>query len=127
MKAFEHAPPRDPSQELADIAKFLRKGFKLEPELKAKWVTALRSGDYKQGTNYLLTYEVNPKGTYCCMGVLGCMQGIEAKWLTNRMHLSDIYGAPHVLPERMETFLASLNDGSKWTFAQIADWVEVNL
>lgn len=39
--------------------------FKLKPEIKARWLAALRSGDYKQGRNYLRS-----RGTHCCLGVL---------------------------------------------------------
>ena len=39
----------------------------MKPEAKAKWVAALRSGEYKQGDNWLY----NPvSGKYCCLGVL---------------------------------------------------------
>lgn len=37
----------------------------MNPEIKARWVAALRSGDYKQTTNHLRT----PVG-FCCLGVL---------------------------------------------------------
>jgi|ERR1044072_4566124 hypothetical protein len=37
---------------------------KLDPDLKARWVTALRSGDYKQGMHYL-----KHNDEYCCLGV----------------------------------------------------------
>ena len=44
------------------------------PELKAKWVAALRSGDYKQGTEFLkagsATEISNGQHEYCCLGVL---------------------------------------------------------
>ena len=38
----------------------------LRPEVKAKWVAALRSGDYKQGRNALRTHDDH----FCCLGVL---------------------------------------------------------
>ena len=37
----------------------------MNPEIKAKWVAALRSGEYKQGKRYLKSGD-----TYCCLGVL---------------------------------------------------------
>lgn len=42
----------------------------MNPEIKAKWVAALRSGEYKQTTGVLT--EVNDDGTtsHCCLGVL---------------------------------------------------------
>lgn len=37
----------------------------MKPELKRKWVAALRSGKYKQGTGELFY-----RDEYCCLGVL---------------------------------------------------------
>ena len=37
----------------------------MTPELKTKWIEALRSGKYEQGKHYL---KVN--GKFCCLGVL---------------------------------------------------------
>ena len=39
----------------------------MDPELKAKWIAALRSGEYKQGKNRLHSNEDN---SFCCLGVL---------------------------------------------------------
>lgn len=38
---------------------------KMNPEVKARWVAALRSGEYKQGKNAL-----QRDGKFCCLGVL---------------------------------------------------------
>ncbi len=41
----------------------------MNKEIKKKWIAALRSGKYKQGTDYLKIKGV--RGTsYCCLGVL---------------------------------------------------------
>lgn len=37
----------------------------MDAQLKAKWVEALRSGDYQQGMNYL-----RRGNSFCCLGVL---------------------------------------------------------
>lgn len=37
----------------------------MNPEIKQKWLTALRSGDYTKGVTYLCA-----NGEYCCLGVL---------------------------------------------------------
>jgi hypothetical protein len=37
----------------------------MNPDIKARWVAALRSGDYKQGTGVL-----HKADAYCCLGVL---------------------------------------------------------
>ena len=41
-------------------------GQRMNPEVKEKWVEALRSGEYKQGTNYLRSHN----DRFCCLGVL---------------------------------------------------------
>lgn len=38
---------------------------KMNPEVKAVWLTALRSGEYEQGTGKL-----SSEGKFCCLGVL---------------------------------------------------------
>lgn len=40
----------------------------LTKELKDEWVAALRSGNYKQGTGKLKSFDC-----YCCLGVLACL------------------------------------------------------
>jgi len=43
----------------------------MKADVKAEWVAALRSGDYKQGKSYLHRAIAAPAGeTYCCLGVL---------------------------------------------------------
>lgn len=43
----------------------------MKPEIKAKWVAALRSGEYRQGRN-VLKQAFSSKDTpqFCCLGVL---------------------------------------------------------
>lgn len=38
---------------------------KMNPEIKAKWIAALRSGEYEQRRTWLCV-----DGLYCCLGVL---------------------------------------------------------
>jgi hypothetical protein len=45
---------------------------KMDPTIKARWTTALRSGEYKQGEGTLAH-----GGRYCCLGVL-CELAVEA-------------------------------------------------
>lgn len=48
----------------------------MNPEIKAQWVAALRSGEYQQGKNYLT--RVTPEGDkHCCLGVL-CDLAVKA-------------------------------------------------
>lgn len=41
----------------------------MNQEIKEQWVTALRSGDYRQGSN-VLHRKVDGEHQYCCLGVL---------------------------------------------------------
>lgn len=45
--------------------------FKLKPEIKQKWVEALRSGKYMQGTERMAYEAGDGQMSYCCLGVLG--------------------------------------------------------
>lgn len=93
----------------------------MDPDLKNKWVEALRSGKYQQGEYRLLGNE-----GYCCLGVLAKISGkYEDPELSDRSFLQ---------PERSfgldnltQNTLSMMNDMSKMSFAEIADWVEANL
>lgn len=43
----------------------------MDPELKARWIEALRSGHYRKGTTYLCRNE-----NYCCLGVLADIENL---------------------------------------------------
>lgn len=58
--------------------------MKLKPEVKAAWVTALRSGEYEQGTG-CLNKLVDGEERYCCLGVLADLaarEGIVERYVT---------------------------------------------
>lgn len=42
----------------------------MKPEVKEKWVAALRSGEYQQGLNVLAHRDDEGAMSYCCLGVL---------------------------------------------------------
>jgi len=44
-------------------------------DVKAKWVEALRSGEYPQAQNALVVYSEHEPLGYCCLGVLGAVCG----------------------------------------------------
>lgn len=50
---------------------------KMNPKVKAAWVAALRSGEYKQGKYYLHVTQDSTGDEYCCLGVL-CELAIKA-------------------------------------------------
>ena len=116
----------------------------MKPEIKQKWVEALRSGEYSQGK--LSLYD----GTnYCCLGVL-CNLYMNEKnetwyYLTGEICSDSYYcnGESELLPEYVMDWaelnrqdplvnenslhfnsLVGLNDTLNYTFAQIADVIE---
>lgn len=128
-----------------------------QPEsIKSKWIKALRSGVYKQGTYYLRNGEPNAY-TLCCLGVCQDIQKpggfddfLETQSNFNGEYYQDILGVsnnvlevPHYVDQNTESILACLNDGSqvfdpvtntslnsqrhKHSFDEIADWIEENL
>ena len=50
---------------------------KMDPEVKARWVQALRSGKYHQGTSTLRSRRDHYPARYCCLGVLCEVVGVE--------------------------------------------------
>jgi len=108
--------------------------------LKAKWVKALRSGKYKQGTRWLQANE-----RFCCLGVLCELLEIPAVpapteiWYNEGVFMyDDANGTPSLptqekmgLTEDQVRTLWHMNDGQgkyhPHTFQEIADYIEVNL
>ena len=95
----------------------------MNPKIKAKWMTALRSGDYKQAKGQL-----KESDKFCCMGVLIDIQDQEyLRTPGNNVTTS-------VPPDRFMAGLttdqccdlAKKNDG-RWSFEEIAGYIEMNL
>ena len=62
---------------------------KLPKIFKAKWIEALRSGQYKQGTNALIVERTSKTGrelqpSYCCLGVACSIVGISDDFMFNK-------------------------------------------
>jgi hypothetical protein len=112
----------------------------MTPELKAKWIEALRSGEYEQGDGALFS-----NGKYCCLGVLLAItkddfnqryQGFISSGVAARI------GIPVAPQEQVERFTdsgcstveenetssfqlqAAARNDSGWSFREIADWIE---
>lgn len=89
---------------------------KMDPELKQKWIAALKSGEYKQGKSCLHDVE---QDTYCCLGVLNEVAGYG-------YHSTDgILGTE--LDQRVQIQLIHMNDFLDYSFEGIANWIEENL
>ena len=91
----------------------------LTPELKARWIAALRSGEYIQGRYNLRTRE----GHYCCLGVLCMVLEKPDLTSTNYEHLRQASG----LTISETDGCVELNDIALLSFSQIADYIEVYL
>lgn len=116
----------------------------MDTAVKAKWVAALRSGEYKQGAGALAR-----GGRYCCLGVL-CDLAVKAGVLVEVSFADEeedqltYDGADGVLPDSVVDWadlshtdpevggvsfdardlrLSAHNDSGK-TFAEIADLIE---
>lgn len=110
----------------------------LDPNLKKRWVNALRSGKYRQGKGKLRSFD----DKFCCLGVLCDIEG--AKWQVDGDHYN-ADGSGAFLPETIreqygvdsdfeiydretDTYssLSSMNDAGT-TFETIADIIEKDL
>lgn len=114
----------------------LKEKYKLPKAFKTKWIKALRSGKYEQGTGYLKTTHVNDIGeissTYCCLGVAGEICGVKMSekgkgFLTN-YSFPDIHKIPKSIQgvpanNSLVKKLANMNDEGK-SFKYIASYIE---
>lgn len=116
---------------------------KMNPEVKAKWTAALRSGDYQQGRGGLLK-----DGKYCCLGVLcdiAVQEGVLAEptvagedgWFffdgagsLPPLSVSEWAGLPSpspmigtAVPDRASEW----NDSYAASFTEIADMIDTSL
>lgn len=89
----------------------------MDKELKAKWVEALRSGKYKQGRSRL-----KHAGRHCCLGVLCEVAGVKASSDDGNLPLGF-----QPIPVPVEGVLINMNDDTRNSFAEIADYIEANL
>jgi hypothetical protein len=100
--------------------------------IKARWVEALRSGRYQQGTGLL-----RKDDAYCCLGVL-CDLVEPENWerypsgtYGQRVHDGNNLLPGHIasltkIDQNSQWDLANMNDRGK-TFAEIADHIEAHL
>ncbi len=99
----------------------------LDPEFKAKWVAALRSGEYHQAHNALCKYYRNREYAYCCLGVARSVLGSDAKELLNGPSYGGSILSVLGLDIKARKFLAHMNDDDGKSFAEIADYIEAHL
>lgn len=125
----------------------------MTPELKAEWVAALRSGDYKQARDALRIVDNEKNYSYCCLGVLcDIMPDVEWSPVNGHSYLyyakfssghtssayiprpeaaklgleKKIIDTTRQTTHAIDNILMGMNDQGK-TFAEIADYIEANL
>lgn len=97
----------------------------MNQELKAKWVAALRSGEYQQATGALKVLD-----GYCCLGVFCVVAGLPIS--ANGVGVEDgTYNGTYkplvdAIGKGALTRLWGKND-DRVPFPKIADWIEIKL
>lgn len=101
----------------------------MDPEVRAKWTAALRSGEYEQGTGTLR--DANDR--YCCLGVLCDVAGMnwsamqeEGVYMVEGCYdypPAELIESVKLTDDRVQT-LVSLNDDTRAPFTEIADYIE---
>jgi hypothetical protein len=104
----------------------------MDKAVKEKWITALRSGEFKQAKGALK--EATDEGAkYCCLGVLATIQGVDPYSVQSKEgeYLSEEFGKELGLDFDVQQKLARMNDGtfnrSSHSFSQIADYIKEQL
>lgn len=109
----------------------------MNPDLKQKWIDALRSGKYEQGQGSLRS----SNNRFCCLGVL-CDIYDDSKWKDidgegdcvfyfadgdkRGSFLPEVIGRSTGVGADHQTTLANMNDHGE-SFTEIADYIEENL
>lgn len=105
----------------------------MNPEIKQRWLEALRGGRYTQGRGQLR----NENQCFCCLGVLCDISGL-GRWDPDNSYVmpGDPAGSSGLsypplslqaeigLPIQARNVLAAMNDSQARSFAAIADWIE---
>ena len=104
--------------------------MRMNPEVKAKWLAALRSGEYKQGRGRLRS----ANDEFCCLGVLCDLYAQETGkgWEPHGTDNWTMFGHPGVLPGLVARWAATSEDPLKLsglnddgaTFTELADKIE---
>lgn len=112
----------------------------MNPEIKAKWIAALRSGKYRQGKGVLRRAD-----EFCCLGVLCDVvrKDVGGRWLkpSNIGVRNFKIGSEtdcHILPDGVIAFVGlppcdgnpfgvAVKNDKGASFAEIADHIEANL
>lgn len=111
----------------------------MNKKIKKQWISALRSGKYKQGQKKLCYG--NQNGTrYCCLGVLSLLaveNGVCSRrtaFAKNESLTPSVStwsgiqtNEPQIVYNGGNRYLTSLNDDEKLSFNELADLIEKQL
>ena len=108
----------------------------MDQQLKADWVEALRSGNYKQGRGELLDDVIETDVRHCAMGVLceidpevervpGFGYRYHGEMMEYQLHRN--YLMDRDLDKADVTHVIIANDDRGKSFNEIADWIESRL
>lgn len=120
----------------------------MNPEVRDRWTTALRSEEYPQGTNYLKRINLAGATQYCCFGVLAELCEVPEKrpgqegpniftFRTSIGPIPEMHAPPREwceslgIPVDIRNRLMDMNDATgdysgneSMTFSEIADWID---
>lgn len=112
----------------------------MDAEIKSKWVTALRSGEYIQGEGALKRRFADEPVVHCCIGVLAEVAGLQlderpgaadrtVRWSVDGDdgQLSDAILEQLGLTDETQSELIDMNDNRDFDFNDIAHYIEENL
>jgi hypothetical protein len=98
---------------------------------KQKWLNALRSDRFTQGTGCLRDDKSYGSSSYCCLGVLCHVTGQERNQAMHRGYPNDTDDETvrpfQGLKPRTIRALVKMNDDKGMNFRQIAKWIEKNV
>lgn len=79
------------------------KSFKLPKEFAEKWIKALESGEYKQGSDTLVGMAPDGKSEYCCLGVAGKICGASDEDMrgSNYLEKGEVYCIKSGIPKEL--------------------------
>lgn len=102
----------------------------MTPEFKKKWISALRSNEYKQYHGGWADNFDNPT-QFCCVGVALKETGEWDEWVAISRKDPEYGGAWQaaidllkILDDWVFTTLITMNDHEEKSFSEIADWIE---
>jgi len=101
----------------------------MNKENVSKWIDALRSGKYKQGVGsfkYLETPDINGPCLHCAVGVACEVMNPEGYYLKEVFQFKDLDALSEWLglDEDIFCIIEDLNDSWKFTFNEIAEYLE---